>query len=446
MLNRRSDRWIQALTVAVALALAACGETGVTDVSQDGLGDLAPALITLPTVPDDGLTARDISGVTATDFVTAGAGTASNDPEEITVDVPAGATVTAVFLYWARRISDPNDAPPSEIMVEGSTVGGDVIGGPIEVPQQDPVSYRADITSSGVVSPGTSTFEVEDDAEGALGASVVVFFEETASPAVLRLWDGIDYLWAGLSTEPLTTAEPVTFTFPASSSPRSARLDLFIGDIEPADASDRPNSLEITVGTETIVLGSAAGDEPVFQAFQGAEWDNFSITITIPAGVDEVTVEPISGPENSVSPASLVWVAAGLSIQPAGGGEGCTPGFWRQPHHFDSWTTYSPGDALDDDDGGPFDVPNTLQLARPERGNASDLTLGEAIELRGGGVNALIRHAVAALLNAASPDVDYDLTVAEVIEKFNAAVGPGGDIEGTKDEFEGFNEQTCPLD
>jgi hypothetical protein len=33
----------------------------------------------------------------------------------------------------------------------------------------------------------------------------------------------------------------------------------------------------------------------------------------------------------------------------------------------------------------------------------------------GGGVNALLRHSSAALLNAANPYVDYAYTVAEVI-------------------------------
>ncbi len=30
-----------------------------------------------------------------------------------------------------------------------------------------------------------------------------------------------------------------------------------------------------------------------------------------------------------------------------GGDEGCTPGYWKQDHHFDSWEGYAPGDQLD---------------------------------------------------------------------------------------------------
>ncbi len=44
---------------------------------------------------------------------------------------------------------------------------------------------------------------------------------------------------------------------------------------------------------------------------------------------------------------------------------------------------------------------------------------------QGGGVNALARHAVAALLNASSPDVDSDFTVAQVIAIVQSGVNPG---------------------
>src|SRR5688572_4312175 len=57
------------------------------------------------------------------------------------------------------------------------------------------------------------------------------------------------------------------------------------------------------------------------------------------------------------------------------------------------------------------------------------------------------RHAVAALLNASSPDVDpvpaFD-TTAEVIAAFQAAFD-SGDFSTTKDLFETSNESGCPL-
>ena len=77
----------------------------------------------------------------------------------------------------------------------------------------------------------------------------------------------------------------------------------------------------------------------------------------------------------------------------------------------------------------------------PRRGCA--LTFADPLRLTGGGLNALLRHAVAALLNATSADVDYPLTAAQVITLTNAAIA-SGDYEGTKDLFNEYNNLTAP--
>lgn len=115
-------------------------------------------------------------------------------------------------------------------------------------------------------------------------------------------------------------------------------------------------------------------------------------------------------------------------IMPA---EGCTPGYWKQKHHFDSWVGFSPSD--------PF----AAVFGRSVTG-VSDLA--SALKAKGGHLNALTRHATAALLNVASPDVhvvDYS-SDAEVIAAFQAAYD-SGDYELTKDAFESANEEGCPL-
>lgn len=114
---------------------------------------------------------------------------------------------------------------------------------------------------------------------------------------------------------------------------------------------------------------------------------------------------------------------------PPSGGQGCTPGYWKQAQHFDSWVGYTPNTLFSD----------VFENAFPGR------TLLQVLSQGGGGLTALGRHTVAALLNAASGGVAYDVaTPAEVIARFNA-VFPGGDYSGLKDTFEGFNEQGCPL-
>jgi hypothetical protein len=116
---------------------------------------------------------------------------------------------------------------------------------------------------------------------------------------------------------------------------------------------------------------------------------------------------------------------------PPTGGEGCTPGYWKQDHHFDSWTApYQPSDLFS----------TYFEDAFP------GMTLLQVLEQGGGKLNALGRHTVAALLNAASADVDYAYTPAQVVSAFNAAY-PGTDAayNALKDDFEDENESGCPL-
>lgn len=124
-----------------------------------------------------------------------------------------------------------------------------------------------------------------------------------------------------------------------------------------------------------------------------------------------------------------------------GGGEGCTPGYWKQEHHFDSWVGAAPTDLL----SSVFMLPSGFR--NPEGSvDPTTLTLAEALALRGGGINALTRHAVAAFLNASHPGVSYDLTPAEVVALYNGAKdGPASAIRDAKDTLEDFNEQGCPL-
>ena len=112
-----------------------------------------------------------------------------------------------------------------------------------------------------------------------------------------------------------------------------------------------------------------------------------------------------------------------------GRGEGCTPGYFKQEHHFDEWM--------------PPYYPNTLFSSVFENAFPGK-TLLEVLKQGGGGLNALGRQTVAALLNAASSNVYYIYTADEVINKFNSSF-PGGDYEILKNDFETQNTIFCPL-
>jgi hypothetical protein len=127
--------------------------------------------------------------------------------------------------------------------------------------------------------------------------------------------------------------------------------------------------------------------------------------------------------------------------------EGCTPGYWRQEQHFGSW-----GDIGQDElfaasfcegDEDLITIRMGQVKGQQEKHNP---TLLQAVWARGGGINALARHAVAALLNAAS-GIDYPLSVVDVRIIVCAALTDGGDsaINEAKDTLAELNEIYCPL-
>ncbi|MFN0057382.1 MAG: DUF4382 domain-containing protein [Planctomycetota bacterium] len=113
------------------------------------------------------------------------------------------------------------------------------------------------------------------------------------------------------------------------------------------------------------------------------------------------------------------------------GDEGCGSGYWKQSHHFDDWAA-------------PY-VPD-MQFAEVFEDAFPGKTLLEVLQQGGGGLVSLGRQTVAALLNAASEDIDYGLSAAEVIDLF-ASTYPGSSsaYSDLKQYFAEFNESSCPL-
>ena len=117
---------------------------------------------------------------------------------------------------------------------------------------------------------------------------------------------------------------------------------------------------------------------------------------------------------------------------PPVGGLGCTPGYWKQDHHFDSWPSpYLPTAGFN----------STFAIGTNWFPNS--LTLVQAAGLNGGGKSALARHAVASLLNAATGFSGF--TPAQVIAAVQAAYNDASLIETNKNLFAAYNEQRCPL-
>ena len=132
-----------------------------------------------------------------------------------------------------------------------------------------------------------------------------------------------------------------------------------------------------------------------------------------------------------------------LSKAPGPSCAGCTPGYWKQDQHLDSWipTSYKTTDTFNA-------VFKTTQYVKPD---STPYTLLEVMLTLNGNGNGtpdpistnLGFHAVAALLNAAHPSVNYGYTSGEIITLFQNNYLSNG--EALKDSFEMLNQRGCPL-
>jgi len=420
-----SKRWN---SIAVALCVVVPGLIfGSQTVFADGTNIIEPTSAVLA----DG-----------SKFVGAGVGLSLAQPGNISVFIPAGASVKQVLIYWDGDDRDFAGTAPiigvtsDTIDVSGNAVEGVFIGGRSFVSGRQQFTFRADITLLELVSPGLNLLAVSgldfgiDSVE--TGAGVLVIVDEGTS-STLGIFDGSDSAYIGC-TDDFNCQETVkrTFTFPASSSARDAELTMFFTSV-----AGTVSGGDLRPSTVRVWVGAAPPIEIIneLNSVDGEEWDTLNVEFDVPPGVIHVEVQAFS--EDSAltgnNPASFKWLAAALSVpdERNGGGQGCTPGYWKQSHHFADWTSpYDPADLFSDHFEDAFPGLSLLEVA------------GQG----GGGLKALGRHTVAALLNAANPDVSYDLSPQDVIDAFND-VYPGSkdDYNGVKDQLEGFNEQGCPL-
>lgn len=143
-------------------------------------------------------------------------------------------------------------------------------------------------------------------------------------------------------------------------------------------------------------------------------------TVTLEDGYTASNRVPIPITETAFPDANEVQIVHDVKIViegPPPSFEGCTPGFWKT--HPEAWppTGYSPNQKFKD----VFDRIIKVKIGTKQVTNP---TLLQALSAQGGGLEKLVRHSVAALLNAAHPTVDpepdFD-TAAEVIAAFQQA-------------------------
>ena len=395
-----------------------------------------------------------LQGVTlagGTGILAAGVGLATAEGDKIiTFSLPASATVEQVFFYWEGQTpfggdvdvtfqingvdiaaTDPGDASDSP----------DRIGAPISfyvhptAGELFAIAYRLDISALNLVAAGLNQLTISNlDAFGFVteGAGVIVIYQEPSLPAAtIDARDGIDLAFIDFEGDKQVTA-PQTFDFPAAPTVRQATLSMLFSSAKgPASGGGefRPSSIEVTTG------GIVTKYSDLLSSSDGPEWDSRNLLVEIPAGASSLTVQAFSRDDNNTDalPASFFWIAAGLSIPPAppGGDQGCTPGYWKQPHHFGNW---------------PHPYAPTTQFSEVFEDAFPGMTLLEVLRQGGGGIKSLGRHIVASLLNAQADNVHYELAPGDVIARFNDVFpGEKRDYNALKDMVEHFNESYCPL-
>lgn len=399
-----------------------------TQAARLGLAVLVTLLGTTVTLADGTETLGepvDLTLAAGTGIATGGTGLVTQ-PGTIEIDVPEDATVAQVLLYWAGELRDVDD---DTIMVGGDEVTGTLIGGPTffynYAGDVFVSAYRADVTDLGLILPGLNTLSVEgldyDDSND--GAAVVVIYQQGEAQADIQLRDGVDLAFFKFP-DPRENCVPQSFSFDPADEARIATLALFAGSIEPG----RPNELIVTVDDVATTYTD------LFGSFDGPDWDTLNMDVELPAGATTLTVQPVSPESNDPLAASLAWIGAALSVPiPADDDDelyqGCPPRYWMQCRHVDEWTNYHPNDSFNEIFGTDI---------------RCDPTLMRMLWRSRGPCRGLNRHAVAALLNASHPDVNYMYTADEVIAMVQEAHDTGT-CRDVKRLLRAQNRADCPL-
>jgi len=246
--------------------------------------------------------------------------------------------------------------------------------------------------------------------------------------------------------------KPGTFTVCKSAPDADGQMFIFnttavLGDPEDPPSTYRP-TVELGDGEcEDVFVSTGGPDEVTIEEIVPDGWDSPpALEVYTRDASGNVRLDPhepsttITGITDKGKDGCLVIFHN--SMTPVEDGQGCTPGYWKNNWSKKGGSAWGPtgvdGDSTTLGDVG-FDGFSVL--------DGDDTSFIDALNAKGGGESALMRHAAAAYLNASHPDVNYGSSAADVVAEVNSALANGGDdIENTKDDLDEANNQGCSLD
>jgi hypothetical protein len=373
------------------------------------------------------------------------------------VYVPTGAVVT-----WTYVVTNGTTGTATPVAIANVVVTDDA--GTQDVTSDDfhPTPTGGDTNGNGLLDPGeTWTYEHHAALTPGLHGNVARV-DGTADGVIVR---DDDLAYAFAVAPKVTTAKAVNALNPLAptsledAGPGSPTPELFatgtvVFTYLVRNTGNVPLSLDKTQGiVDDHGTPGAAGDDfsPVYVSGDidgdglldlGETWLFQSPTFTAqPGGYVNTAVVTATEPKTGQS------VSATDTARYFGrtGAEGLTPGFWKtnvDTKRAVAWPRLSDGSLVFD----PLQPISSLFAGLPA--SLANLSLAAGLGLGGGGIEALLRHAIAAVLNATHPYVAYPLSAAEVVKLTNDAIASGdpATITALKDRLESYNRLESDLD
>lgn len=293
-------------------------------------------------------------------------GVGLNNPAAETTSGSIQFNITGVpikaFLYWIERDFDKDGVDNTITFQRNGHQAIEITG--IQTSDADSYCFKADITD--YVLPGFNSYIISGlNNERNSGAGIIVISEDATAPiSKTTIKDGCDFFYYGIPGQ--ENSELISFDFESASFDRSAKVIFFVGDAQTETEIIRGNQiLYLPSNTLPVATPSSPFTSPPaislgknqtgLVANDGKNWDTFGRNSGLMPPIIHFPPSPYDDPDQRglvTIPASMTYanfqllslnriqngesaVISTVAFQLILEKEGCTPGYWKQPQHFD---------------------------------------------------------------------------------------------------------------